>query len=202
MTTQALPVQRIHNFHPWTKDIGVAVVVAVALLAGFVLRSQVLGRATVFQDKASGISIAYPATWGAASSLKQQMLSVQDQRTDSAFKTSLAVERRELDAKSPPTLQQLVDRRVAQQSTLTAFHLLSSSEATVGGAKAMRQEYAYVVQPIDQTRRASVPVVVHAIDYVVVTQANAFYITLVAPEGAFSEADDVFANIIKSVKLQ
>src|SRR5438105_15038558 len=102
MTTQALPVQRIHIFHPWTKDIGVAIVVGVALLAGLLLRSQVLGRTALFQDKASGFSIAYPATWGASASLKELMLKVEDQRTDSAFKTSLAVERRKLDPKSPP----------------------------------------------------------------------------------------------------
>ena len=164
------------------------------------MRSQVVGRTATFQDKASGFSISYPATWGAAATLKELMLKVEDQRTDSAFKTSLAVERRGLDLQSPPTLQELVDRRVAQQGTLTAFHLLSSRAETVAGAKAMRQEYAYVVQPIDQSRRASVPVVVHAVDYIVITKNNAFFITLAAPEGAFDEASGVLDDIIESVK--
>ena len=201
MTSQALPVQRIHNFHPWKKDIGVALVVAAALLAGLVLRGQIVGRTATFQDKASGFSISYPATWGASASLKELMLKVEDQRTDSAFKTSLAVEKRGLDVQSPPTLQQLVDRRVAQQGTLSAFHLLSSRVETVAGAKAMRQEYAYVVQPIDQSRRASVPVVVHAVDYIVITKNNAFFITLAAPEGAFDEASGVLDDIIETVKV-
>ena len=202
MTSQALPVRQIHNFHAWKKDIGVALVVAVALLAGLLLRNQVTGRTASFQDKGSGFSIAYPATWGASASLKELMLKVEDQRTDSAFKTSLAVEKRALDLQSPPTLQQLVDRRVAQQGTLVAFHLLSSRAETVAGAKAMRQEYAYVVQPIDQSRRASVPVVVHAIDYIVITRANAFFVTLAAPEGAFDAANGDFDEMIESVKLQ
>ena len=180
-------------------------VVGAALLAGLVLRSQVEGRTATFQDKASGFSISYPATWGASASLKELMLKVEDQRTDSAFKTSLAVEKRGLDPQSPPTLQQLVDRRVAQQGTLTAFHLLSSREETnralFAGAKAMRQEYAYVVQPIDQTRRASVPVVVHAVDYIVITKNNAFFITLAAPEGAFDDASGVLDAIIGSVRV-
>jgi len=201
MTSQALPVQRIHNFHPWKKDIGVALVVAAALLAGLVLRSQIVGRTATFQDKASGFSVSYPATWGASASLKELMLKVEDQRTYSAFKTSLAVEKRGLDLQSPPTLQQLVDRRVAQQGTLTAFHLLSSRAEMVAGAKAMRQEYAYVVQPIDQSRRASVPVVVHAVDYIVITKNNAFFITLAAPEGAFGEASGVLDDIIETVKV-
>ena len=200
MTSPALPVQRIHNFHPWKKDIGVALVVAVALLGGLLLHNQSVGRTAAFQDKASGFSISYPATWGAAETLKELMLKVEDQRTDSAFKTSLAVEKRGLDLQSPPTLQQLVDRRVAQQGTLIAFHLLSSREETVAGAKAMRQEYAYVVQPIDQSRRASVPVVVHAVDYIVITKANAYFITLAAPEGSFDAASGTFDEIIESVK--
>jgi hypothetical protein len=202
MSSAALPVQRVHNFHPWTKDIGVAIVVAIALLGALVLRGQVEGRTATFQDKSSGFSMSYPATWGSASTLKELLVKVEDQRTDSAFKTSLSVEKRGLDTQSPPTLQQLVDRRVAQQGTLTAFHLLSSREETVAGAKAMRQEYAYVVQPIDQTRRDSVPVVVHAVDYIVVTKNNAFYITLAAPDSSFDGASNTMNDIIRSVKLQ
>ena len=202
MSSSALPVQRIHNFHPWKMDIGVAVVVAAALLCTVVLRSQVEGRMATFQDKGSGFSISYPATWASAAAPKELMLKVEDPRTDSAFKTALSVEKRGLDLQNPPTLQQLVDRRVTQLGTLTAFHLLSSREETVAGAKAMRQEYAYVVQPIDQTRRASVPVVVHAAGYIVVTKNNAFFITLDAPEAAFGAANEGFSDIIGSVKAQ
>ena len=201
---QATQTPDLHTFRfrLIPKDVGVAIVLVVALALGWILRVQTESRTTTFQDTASPFSVAYPATWGSVESLKQLVLKVEDPRTASPFKTALTVERRGLDPQSPPTLQQLVDRRVAQQGALTGFHLLSTGEATVGCAKAMRQEYAYVVQPIDQPRRASLPVVVHAVEYVVVTKDNAFYITLAAPESEFANASAQMNEIIKSARVQ
>jgi hypothetical protein len=200
--TASAPAVQVHAFRTTPKDVGVAVVIVVALALGFLLRSQVTGRTTTFKDPNSPFTVSYPATWGQTQSLLGLTLKVEDQRTASVFKTALSVERRALDPTAPPTLQSLVDRRVAAQGAQTAFHLLSSTESTVGGAKAMRQEYAYVVQPIDQARRASVPVVVHAIDYVVVTKDNAYFITLASPESDFAESAAQMDSIISSVKVQ
>ncbi|MEP7199169.1 MAG: hypothetical protein ABI874_05055 [Chloroflexota bacterium] len=198
--TQTAPAVR--DFRTWRKDVGVAIVVVVALVLGLILKTQVEGRTTMFQSKTPAFSLAYPATWGGSDALKQSLLYVVDPRTDSAFKTSLTVENRGLDPQSPPTLQQLVDRRVTQRGALTGYHLLATSDASVGGAKANRQEYAYIVQPLDQARRASLPVVVHAIEYIVVTKDNSFYITLAAPESAFASANAWMDEIIESVKVQ
>jgi len=184
------------------KDIGVAIVVLIALALGLLLRVQTANRVTIFLDKDTAFSITYPATWGSVESLQDVLLKVEDPQTNSAFKTTLAVETRDLDPQSPPTLQQLVDRRIAQRGALTGYHFLSSNPATVGGAKAMRQEYAYIVQPIDQPRRATLPVVVHAIEYVVVGKENAFYITLAAPEGDFAGARAQLEQIVQTVKVQ
>ena len=103
---------------------------------------------------------------------------------------------------SPPTLQQLTDRRVAQRGALTGYHFLSSTPATVGGAKATRVEYAFVAQPIDQPRRASLPVVVQAIEYIVLGKANAYYLTLAAPENDFENAQAQMDQILKTVTVQ
>jgi len=184
------------------KDIGVAIVVLIALALGLLLRMQTVNRATIFQDKDTAFSITYPATWGSVESLQDVLLKVEDPQTNSTFKTTLAVETRDLDPQSPPTLQQLVDRRIAQRGGLTGYHFLSSDPATVGGAKAMRQEYAYIVQPIDQPRRASLPVVVHAMEYIVIGKENVFYITLAAPEGEFADARAQMEQIVETVKVQ
>jgi len=199
--TQSVQTTDTWDFRLGRKDAGVALVLAVALALGWLLRMNVADRSTVFQDKATGFAVTYPATWGSSESLKQIMLKVENPATESAFKTSLSVDRRLLDTQNPPTLQTLVDRRVAQQGALTAYHLLATSEATVAGLKAMRQEYAYVVQPIDQPRRASLPVVVHAIEYVVVGKDSAYYITLAAPEAAADDALQLMARIISTVKV-
>ncbi len=184
------------------KDIGVAIVVFVALALGAILRMQVENRTTTFKDKDTPFSITYPETWGSTDTLQDALLHIEDPRTSSAFKTTLTVESRGLDPSSPPALQELVDRRVAQHGALTSFHFLSSAPATVGGAKAMRQEYAYVVQPIDQPRRASLPVVVQAIEYVVIAKENVYYIMLAAPENAVVNAAAQMDKIIQTVTVQ
>jgi hypothetical protein len=137
-----------------------------------------------------------------ADSLQDVLLKVEDPFTDSAYKTAMTVESREIDPASPPTLQALIDRRVEQRGQLTGYHFLSNSDATVGGAQGARVEYAYVVQPIDQPRRASLPVVVRAREYIVAGADRTYYITLAAPENAFDAASARFERAIQTVQLQ
>ncbi len=200
--TTAAQVPQTHPFRTLPKDVGVALVVLAALAIALLLRSTVEGRTTTFQDKTSPFAIAYPATWSNVAANKNLLLDVENPNGSGAFKTTLEVDVRGLDTSSPPTLQQLVDRRVQENSLLTAHHLISTREDTVGGAKAQRLEYAYVVQPIDQARRASLPVVVHAVDYVVVTKDNVFYIKLAAPEEDWNDASAKLNQIIRTVKVQ
>lgn len=200
--TQTTQTARVHEFHTLPKDIGVMVVLFVALALAYLLRAQVDGHTATFKDPSTPFAITYPATWGRTDAPPGTTLRVENPRTNSTFKSSLTVESRGLDPTSPPTLQQLVDRRVRQHGTLTAYHLLSSGDATVGGVKAMRQEYAYVVQPIDEPRRASLPVVVHAIEYIVVTKDNVFYITLAAPDSDFADASARFDEMLETVRVQ
>jgi hypothetical protein len=200
--SQTVESNQTWDIRLWPKDVGVGLVLVAALALGWFLRGSIENRATVFQDAATGFSVTYPSTWGTTDSLKQVLLKVENPATASAFKTTLTVDRRGLDTQNPPTLPQLVDRRVTQQGTLTGYHLLSSDEATVGGQKAMRQEYAYVVQPIDQPRRASLPVVVHAIEYVIVAKDSAYYVTLAVPEADTADAVRVMDGIIRTVKVQ
>ena len=118
------------------------------------------------------------------------------------FKTTLTVQSRELDTASAPTLQTLVDRRVVQRGALTGYHFITNDDATVGGVPGARIEYAYVTQPIDTPRRASLPVVVHANEYIVATKTRVYYITLVAPQNEYADAQTRFEEIIRSVQVQ
>ncbi len=200
MTITTLP-ENVREFRLRPKDIGVAFVFIVALALAILLRYQVLGRMTTFQDPNGPFRISYPATWGNVDSLQNALLKVEDPQTGDAYKTNLTIMRRELDPSSPPTLQTIVDRRVAQQGQLTAYHYLANRNATIDGAKGMELEYAYTVQPIDQPRRASLPVVVHAREYVIISGADSYYITLAAPESDYERASAQFDEILKSVKL-
>src|SRR5215207_8663219 len=164
-SNQDAPLYRVRML---PKDLGVAILVLAALALGLGMRFQVEGRVKQFQDADLPFRMSYPAAWGFADSLQDVLLKVEDPNTASAFKTVMSIESRELDPASPPTIQTLIDRRVEQRSGLTGYHFLSNSDATVGGAKSALIEYAYVVQPIDEPRRASLPVVVQAREYIII----------------------------------
>ncbi len=192
-------------FHPvrlFPKDLGVAIVVLVALALGGLLRYQVEGGTRTFEEPDSPFRITYPALWTGAESLQDVLLRVEDPRAKSTFKTALTVESQGLDPASPPTLQTIVDRRIAGHEALTAYRLLENTEATVDGARGARIDYAYVVQPIDVPRRAAPPVVVRAREYVVVARDRTYYITLAAPEGEYEGALARFERIIEQVQIQ
>jgi hypothetical protein len=191
-----------YRFRTLPKDLGVAIVTLVALAAGWLLFSQVEGSTRQFQADGTPFRMAYPAGWMSVESLTDALLKVEDPQAASAFKTTLTVESRELDPQSPPTIQTLLDRRVEQRGQLSGYHFLANSDATVGGAKATELEYAYVVQPIDQPRRASLPVVVRSREYIVVAQDRTYYITLAAPEAEFARASARFDRIIETVQVQ
>jgi hypothetical protein len=182
--------------------VAVALVVLVALALGGLLRLRVVGATAVFREDGSPFRIAYPATWSVAAPPAGTLLRAEDPRTDSAFKTTLTVERRDIDPAAPPTLQTLVDRRIAQRSELGAYTLLSNEETTVDGERAARLEYAYVARPIDDPRRSGVPVVVRAREYVVVAADRAYYIALAAPDSAADEAFARFGRLIGEARVR
>jgi hypothetical protein len=200
--TQSSNTQPVFRVRMLPKDVGVAIVVLVSLVAGWLLLTQTDGRTRSFQLADSPFRIAYPAAWIDAPSLQDALLKVEDPQAASTYKTSLTVESRDLDPQSPPTLQTLLDRRVEQRGGLTGYHFLADREATVGGARAIELEYAYVLQPLDAPRRASLPVVVRAREYIVVTADRTYYITLAAPENEFERASARFDRMLQTVQVQ
>ena len=183
------------------KDLGVAFVVIVALLLGWLLREATLNRTIAYTDSETALSLQFPAAWGAVDSLQDVLLKVENPATDSAYKTNLVVEARDLDPQNPPTLQEFVDRRVTQKGSLTGYHFIGEQDRTVDGNKAREIKYAYVVQPIDQPRRVSLPVVVEAREFIVVGPDRVYYITVAAPENEFDSASAQLDGIIQTVNI-
>jgi len=184
------------------KDLGVVLVLLLALALALLIRARVDGRSTEFQTDLAPIRLSYPATWSPASSLQDVLLKVENPYTDSTYKTTMTIESRDLDPAALPSLQELVDRRIEQRSELVGYHLLSANPTQVDQAEANAIEYAYIIQPIDEPRRASLPVVVQAREYVIVAGDISYYITLSAPADEFDEVSATFDRIINSVRLR
>ncbi len=201
MTTTTNTEDRFLGVPHLGKDIGVTVVVIVALLLGWALHEVTLNRTIAFKDDETGFSLQFPATWGSVDSLQDVLLKVENPSTDSAYKTNLTVEARELDPQNPPTLQEFVDRRVTQKENLTGYHFIGEQDTTVSGQKARQITYAYTVQPIDQPRRVSLPVVVVAREYIVEGKDRVYYITVAAPEVDVDAASARLGEIIQTVNI-
>jgi hypothetical protein len=201
MTTNTNQEDRFLGVPHLGKDLGVAIVVIAALLLGWLLREATLSRTIAYQDSETGFSLQFPAAWGMVDSLQDVMLKAENPNTGSAYKTNLVVEARDLDPQNPPTLQEFVDRRVTQKAGLTGYHFISEEDGVVDGNKARQIVYAYVVQPIEQQRRVSLPVVVEAREYIIVGKDRVYYITVAAPEQEFTTASARLDNILKTVNL-
>jgi hypothetical protein len=200
---QTSPDDGLHGIRYLRKDIGVGIVVALFLLTGFLIGQFTIARTQTFAPADDPFRISYPTGWVQAPTLiDDALLKVQNPVTDSAVKTTLTVESRDIDAVAPPTLQDMLDRRIEQRQALTGYHFLSNKETSVDGEKAMQYNYTYVVQPADEPRRASLPVVTIAREYIVMTKDKVYYISLAAPENAAGRAIDQVESVIQTVQLQ
>jgi hypothetical protein len=194
--------ERLFRLRLLPKDLGVALVALAAFGLAWLVMQQATGRTREFRSEDTPLRLSYPAGWSSVDSLQDVLLKVEDPLAPSAFKTSLSVEERLLDPAAPPTLQSLLDRRVSERGQLTGYHFIDEQEALVGGQRAIRSDYAYVVQPIDEPRRPSLPVVVLAREYIVISGERSFYLTLAAPEADWERASARFEQIVAGVQLQ
>ncbi len=194
--------ETLYQLRNMRKDIGVALVTAIALLLGWLIGQQVISRTQTFQAQAAPFSMAFPYRWTQADTFQDVVVKMENPLTDSTYKTNVTVETRLLDPQNAPTLQTLLDRRVEQRQSLAAYHYLSDADVTVDGEKAKQFQYAYVVQPIDEARRQSLPVVVQAREYIIVTQDRSYYVTLAAPADSFAAASDQFDQMLATAKVK
>lgn len=191
----------LDRLHLTPIDVGVALLVLVALGLGLVVRGQIADRTARFQIENEPLQFNYPADWREVGSLQDVLLNVEDSFVDSTVKTTLTVAAQDLDPAAAPSLEELVSRRIDDRSTLTGYHFLSSGPADVAGNKAELIEYAYVAQPIDEPRRPSLPVVVTAREYVVVKNNRSYYFTIAAPEMASERSQTTLEHVIGSVRI-
>lgn len=183
-------------------DLGVALLVLVALAGGLLLRGQIANRLATFASSDVPVQFSYPADWREVGTLQDALLNVEDSFVESPAKTTLTVQAQDLDPAAPPTLEELTNRRIDDRSTLLGYHFLASGPTQVAGSDGTLIEYAYVMQPIDEPRRPSMPVVMTARDYVVVNNNRSYYFSIAAPESDADRAQATMAQIIQSVQFR
>lgn len=194
--------ETVYELRMLRKDVGVALVTALALFIGWLIGQQILTRTQTFASQDSPFRMEFPYRWIQADTFQDVVVKKENPLTDSTYKTNVTVESRLLDTQNPPTLQTLLDRRVEQRQALSSYHYLSDTDTTVDGEKGREVQYAYVVQPLDEPRRQSLPVVVQGREVIVVTPDRSYYITLAAPADQFPAANAAFDQMLATVKVK
>jgi hypothetical protein len=182
----------------WWDELLVVVVVVVALLLGWALKGWVQGQTVSFTSDDGVVSLSYPDRWLEQID-KEALVTASDVRAEGAFKPFFSLRVREMDPGRPLTESDLlVALSLDRAEGLTAYRVLSVGQGTVGGLEASSVEYAYVAEPAGGIQ-ASVPVVVEAIDWVVIRESKAYILTFAAMADRFAEEEGAFNSILRSV---
>jgi RsiW-degrading membrane proteinase PrsW (M82 family) len=184
------------------RDAVVIVTIVLALIAGLTLKSLVLHQRVTFTDADAHLSLQYPAWW-ALSQQKGQLLSVQDLRSQDAFKPTFSVEIRELEPETTrPVQEMVVPFTVERGQELTGYRVLEIAETRIDGEDAAQITYIYVDYGAESHLQSALPVVVKAVDVLVIHQGKLYAFEAAAPAATFAQQSSTLDDILKSVDLE
>jgi len=175
---------------------------ALALIAGWGLKSWAEGRTTAFTTLDATLSLRYPASW-ASQVKKGTLLSVRDLQSEGTFKSTFAAEAMELDPAAIKPVQDLVELFTEEKGqAVSAYRILETSDTQVDGQDAVRISYAYVDEPVESPFQTALPVVVQGVDVLVIHGSKLYAFTFSAPATTFSQQAEIMESILDSVDLE
>lgn len=188
----------------------VVVVVVVALLAGWGLKTVVESETATFSG--DGVTLAYPAGWVREDNLEGGVIfRASDMRSGSLYPTHVTLAATEALPQLPVDPGAAAFDKMTPAITawsfqrgqeLTAFRVLDTAPTQIGGREGAVLHYAYVAEPLAGPFRQALPVVVEAMDYLIPTGDRTLVLT-VAADGAQFQAANVrwFQTLLSSVRL-
>jgi hypothetical protein len=194
--------------------------VILALIAGWALKLSIQGQTATFASEA--LSARYPVDWILGKD-DDTLFTVKAPDSPSTFNTTfsarvepLEVEEKEYvfkvegaDASVKPlgevtSLDAVANRLVMRRNKeLKEYNALSTRKTTLMGHLALAIEYAYVDSPRAGWATApSLPVVVQAVDTIVVKDDQVYIFAYAADANVFAKEKDTLAAILESVSLK
>jgi len=174
----------------------IIVLVVVALVLGWVVKSAAENRTTLFD--AGGISLRYPAGWVRSTDVQLPILLQVSDNLVQPFRTTLTLQRRPLppDATSPlAAIQQ--NLALERARAWTAYRVLQTEEpASVEGRTGMHVTFAYVEanrNPFLET----MPVVMHGEDYLFAVGGDGYVVTVTAAEPNYAQAQKALHALVR-----
>jgi hypothetical protein len=204
LSASARPVRRSEP--EWA----VVVVVVVALIAGWVLKTVVESERVTFSG--GGVTLEYPAGWVRENNLGAGILfRASDMRSGSLYPTNVTLAATEALPQLPVEPGAAVLDRMTPALTawsfqrgqeLTAFRVLDTAPAGIAGRDGAALHYAYVTEPLADPFRQALPVVVEAMDYLIPVGERTIVLTVAADGAQFQTANARhFQAILTSVRL-
>jgi hypothetical protein len=177
-------------------EISVIVVTIVALFLGWVLMNNVESRAVSFE--ASGVTAQIPAGWMTSSAKSGEILNATD-ITSTGFHTTYSILTFPVaeGTKAPEAASLLT---LKNGPRLTVFRVLDQEAVIVNGREGYKLTYVYVDSDADITN-ATIPVVVHGVDYIFVNSGKAIVVSYRASETNFQSDFDRFRSFLESVSF-
>ena len=183
------------------RDAPVIGLVVLALGASLTLKSLVLGQRATFMDPDAHLSLQYPASWS-PSTEKGMLLTVQDLRSQGTFKVTFSAEVKELEAQfTRPVQEMVVPFTVERGQELTGYRVLDLVETQIDGMEAARITYTYVDYGAESHLQSTLPVVVKAVDVLVIHQDKLYALSFAAPAATFAQQSSILESILNSVDL-
>jgi hypothetical protein len=193
-------VRRTDPLKGWWDELLVVALVLVALLLGWVFKGWVLGQTVTFTSDDGAVSLAYPDRWLEQVD-KDTLVSARDVRAEGLFKPIFSLRTREMDPDFPLTENDLLAAlSLDRAGELTAYRVLSVEQGMLGGVDANKVTYAYVAEPASGSQ-GNMPVVVQAVDWVVIHEGRAYILTLAAEADRFVDEEGAFNSILASFDL-
>jgi hypothetical protein len=183
----------------WASYLTILVAIG-ALTFAYSLRSRALNATTGFENKQAGVAARYPSNW----LLDQQGVSdiifrVQDPAA-LPFKTTLQVSL--LTVGPDATSADIPDLlNMTRASTLSTYRPLNIAPITLpNGTHGLRMAYAYVASE-ENPFLQSVPIVVRAVDVIVLRSNQALVITYRADTQSYDENLHFFDSFLRSLEF-
>jgi len=197
--TEAKPIPWETSFRYDAVVIGL---VALALIAGWGLKTWAEGKATISAHLDSNLSLSYPALW-ATEMEKEKLLSIRDLQSVGTFKVMFSVSVRESVSAANEPIEDLVRQLTEERGQeLTAYRILQTGDTTVDDLEAVEISYAYVDDSNRGLLRTSLPVVVQGVDILVIRGTDLYIFTFAAPATSFSEQTGTLDAILRSVQFK
>jgi len=166
----------------------------VALLAGWLLKTGVENRSQAFQS--GGISAQIPVGWLNQTRTGSEVLHITE-RSAAGFGTTYIIQQEPISADNGA--EQFLGMLTLERGTsLVSYKVLRQQDVLVQGRQAAEIEYVYV-ESDPNTAHATLPAVVHGLDYVFIQGNSAIIVTYRADASAYNADAGRFYLFLQSV---